>query len=71
MQGEHPIFFFAFSPKKSLASAAVCMFTLEQVRGRTYLWIKYCVVEFVVDNGHRKQELHLETMMSVHDLKTS
>lgn len=48
------------------------MFTLEQVRGGTYLRMKYCVVEFVVDNGQRKQEPHLETMMSMHvDLRTS
>lgn len=51
--------------KKSLAAAAVCVFTREQVHGGTYLWIKYCVVVFVVDNDYRKQELHLDTMMSM------
>lgn len=38
------------------------MFTVEQVHGGTYLCIKYCVVEFVVDDGQKKQELHLEMM---------
>lgn len=67
------LFFFALPPKISCCSSCVYAYTRAGTWWNIFVYkVHKCVVKFVVDNGQRKQELHLETMMSMHvELRTS